>query len=251
MARVITIGTHKGGTGKTVTAWVLSCILSKRGQRVLALDLDHQCNLTSNFGVAGEYNIGDVMLDRAEIKDAILETKDGCDIIPGSRNIAEIDEALATKTGREYRLKDKLEEVADNYDFIIIDINPGLSQLIANALTTSDELVIPAMMATRSLDGIETFYRTYRQVKKYTNRDLEIAGILITMFDDRTQLAKVLKEELEDIASQIGCRVFETAIRRTVKVDEAQHEQTDLCEYAPNCTAAIDYVNWVEEYIPQ
>lgn len=249
MIKVISVANRKGGVGKTTTAAAMASCLKEKKFRVLLIDLDSQCNLSSNVG-AGVYdkNILDVFLGKTKTKDAITGSNI-CDIIPGSLDFGKVNDALGNKTGREYRLLESLVSIIDDYDYCILDTPPELGLATTNALTASDDLIIPTTAESFALDGVAQLYDSVQDIIKYTNKDLRIAGLLMTLYNNRVVLSRNMHDELEKMAKKMGTKVYQQSIRRSISVAEAQQGATDLFEYASNSTAAKDYKAWVEEYL--
>lgn len=247
--KVITIANRKGGIGKTTTAAALASCLQQKNHSVLLIDLDSQCNLSSNVGAdVMKKNILAVMTGKAKISTAIQPSKI-CDIIPGSLELGKLYDAIGNKTGREYKLLEALINIKDDYDYCVIDTPPELGLATTNALTASDELIIPTTAETFSLDGVSQLFSSIQEVWKYTNKSLKIAGILVTLYNSRANLSKAMMDSLEKIALKMDTKVFKTTIRRNIAVSEAQTLAQDLFEYKNKSTAAADYMAWVEEYL--
>ena len=245
----IAVGNRKGGVGKTTTAEAIASYLSRNGARVLLIDLDAQCNLSSYLDVdVNDGNIGDVLKEKGGIglKDIIVKT-DLCDVAPGSLELSSIADGLLQKTGREKRLAEELRAVCDVYEYVVVDMPPDVGLLSMNALTAADYLVAVSNADAFSLDGIVQLHSAVEDAVEYTNPKLKVAGILITMFDKRTVISSVMAEQLKDLAGQMGSTVFDARIRRCVAVREAQTQRQDLYAYAPKCTAAVDYEAWMQE----
>lgn len=249
MTEVYTVANRRGGVGKTATAHALGAGLTKRGYRVLYIDLDSQCNLSYDLGIQGElqYSSLDVLEGRATASEAILETEGG-EIIPASPELATADRII-DGVGKEYRLKEALEPIARNYDYIIIDTPPALGVLTVNALTASSRVIIPAQAEIHSLQGIDQLYGTIEAVKHFTNKKLKIEGILLTRYIARSIISRDMKDNLEALAKEIGSKTFATPIRECSAIKEAQATQTDIYSYAPRSNASKDYEALVEEII--
>ena len=249
--KVITIANRKGGIGKTTTAAALASCFGQKNFSVLLVDMDSQCNLSSNVGApVNEKTILDVMLGKAKIQNAIKPSSI-CDIIPGSLEFGKINDALGYKTGREYKLLEALITIRDNYDFCIIDTPPEISLATTNALTASDEVIIPSTAETFSLDGVSQLYATIKDIWRYTNKNLKIAGILVTLFNSRTVLSRSMVEELDKMAEGMNTIVYDTKISRSIAVAEAQTLTQDLFTYKGNSKAAEEYMKWTEEYLKE
>lgn len=249
MTEVYTVANRRGGVGKTATAHALGAGLTKRGYRVLYIDLDSQCNLSYDLGIQGElqYSSLDVLEGRATASEAILETGGG-EIIPASPELATADRII-DGVGKEYRLKEALEPIARNYDYIIIDTPPALGVLTVNALTASSRVIIPAQAEIHSLQGIDQLYGTIEAVKHFTNKKLKIEGVLLTRYIARSIISRDMKDNLEALAKEIGSKTFATPIRECSAIKEAQATQTDIYSYAPRSNASKDYEALVEEII--
>lgn len=246
--RTVAIVNRKGGVGKTTTAQAFGAGLIRRGYTVLYIDLDSQCNLSYGMNAdSRQPSIMDVLTGHTTAAEAIQRTERG-DIIAGSEALAGAD-ALIDGTGKEYRLREALEGIEHEYDFAIIDTPAALGALTVNALTAAQDAIIPVIADIYSIQGIKQLYEAIQAVKKYCNRELTISGILITRYNSRTRLSKDMRESLEDVASQIGTKVFKTPIRECIAVKEFQALQMDIFAYAPRSNAAKDYDAVIEEYL--
>ena len=207
MSRTLAIINQKGGVGKSTTALMLAAGLTLKGYSVLAIDLDAQSNLTYTTGARtdGATALG-VLTGEIKAGDAVQHTESG-DIIPASKALAGAD-AFITDTGKEYRLKEALEPVAGQYDFIIVDTPPALGILTINALTACNSVIIPAQADIYSLQGIEQLAETMKPVKKYCNPDLTIEGILLTRYSSRSVLSREVAELAEQLAAKLGTKLF-------------------------------------------
>lgn len=246
---IISVTNQKGGVGKTTTAQSMAAGLKKKGYKVLLLDLDPQANLSYSLGADTEKaTIYEILKKETNTKDLIQSTL-YADIIP-SNILLSGAELEFTKTGREYLLKEVLTPLRSKYDYIIIDTPPALGILTINAFVASDRLIIPMGADVFSLQGIGQLSNTISQVKKYCNNNLQISGILLTKYNPRTILSKDITTTIKDkIATQLSTKVFKTFIRSSVSIQEAQTQQTNILEYAPNATAQIDYAKFVDEFI--
>lgn len=248
MARVTAISNQKGGVGKTTTAHALVTGLIHKGYKALAIDTDPQGNLSYTIGAddqkAGVYEVLKGQVNPLEV---IQHTEQG-DIIPSTLLLAAADLEF-TDTGREYLLKDAIKPLKEKFDYIIIDTPPTLGIITINALTASNDVIIPMGADIYSLQGLSQLHSTTNKVKKYCNPSLRIAGLLITRFSGRSILSKELKEVIEDKAGQIGTAPFKTVIREGVAVKEAQTQQASLFQTAPKSNPAQDYSLFIDEYI--
>ena len=244
----ITIINKKGGVAKTTTALALSAKLRESGHRVLNIDLDSQCNMTMAMGgnIESKHILG-VLLQQINIKDTIQNTALG-DLAPASLSLAGADGVL-TETGKEYRLREAMEDIIDDYDYTIIDTPPSLGVVSINAMTASDWLVIPAQADMFSRDGLLQLHRTIVNDRKYCNHKLKVAGILLTRYNNRNVLSKNLKVVFQDIAEQMNTHVFKSTIRENIAIKEAQVMHRSIYDYAPNSNGAADYSAFVEELL--
>lgn len=248
MARIISIINQKGGVGKSTTAEALLAGLTLKGYKTLAVDLDAQGNLTYATGAnsQGATSLG-VLTREVDAGDAIQHTPSG-DIIPSNKALAGAD-AFITDTGKEYRLRESLESVASEYDYIIIDTPPALSILTINALTASNSVIIPAQADIYSLQGIEQLAETIQPVKRYCNPTLSIEGILLTRYSKRSILGQEVAGLARQIAQRLNTKVFDTTIREAIAIKEAQISQQSLFSYAPKAPVTDDYRAFIEEVI--
>jgi len=248
MARITTIANQKGGVGKTSTAHALATGLTKKGRRTLAIDIDPQSNLSyvmhADDQRAGIY---EVLTGKESIFKTIQHTGQG-DILPSTLLLTGADMEF-TDNGREYLLKNIIEPLKKIYDYIIIDSPPTLGILTINALTASDDVIIPMGADIFSLQGLSQLYNTINKVKKYCNPNLNIAGILITRYNGRTILSKDLREVIESKAAQIDAPTYNTIIREGISVKESQTQQESIFKTNINSNPAQDYINFINEYL--
>ena len=248
-AKIFAIINQKGGVGKSTTAEAMASGLTLKGFRCLSTDLDAQGNMTYtvNGNTDGATVLG-VLMGEVKPFDAIQHTDGFGDIIVSSKALSGAD-GFITVTGKEYRLKEALEKVCDMYDYIIIDTPPALGILTVNALTACHSVIIPAQAEIYSLQGIEQLSETMKPVSKYCNPQLDIAGILLTRYSQRTVLSREVAEMAKQLAQKLGTKIFSTSIRENISVKEAQISQKSLFEYAPNSNAAKDYAAFIEELL--
>lgn len=248
--RITTLANQKGGVGKTTTAHNLGIYLRAVGNRVLLIDVDPQCNLTKSMGaddqLAGVY---DLFKGDQEVHEIIQRTSQG-DIISSSLILASADQEF-TQTGREYMLRDSLEKVADEYDYVIIDTPPTLGILTINALTASNDIVVPMSADAFAIQGLTHLNEVVKRVRKYcANPSLRIDGLLMTKYNPKLILNRSVIEQLEKgKAQEMGTRVYQAFIREGVAQREAQIEQTNVFLYDPNSNPARDYESFGKEYI--
>lgn len=246
MVKIMSIINQKGGVGKTTTAEAITAGLNLKGYKVLAIDLDAQCNLSYTAGADTDgITITDVLTKDVTAREAIQHLPRG-DIMPASRALTGAD-TFIKDTGKEYRLKEVLEPIKKEYQYIILDTPPALGILTVNALTASDSVIIPAQADIYSLQGIRQLWDTIQPVKKYCNSELYIEGILLTRYNGRTILSRDIKDMLERLARTLETRVFKTTIREAVTVKEAQINQQSLFDYAPKAKVTEDYKNLIKE----
>lgn len=248
MARITTIINQKGGVGKTSTAAALAAGLNLAGYKTLAVDADAQSSLTYIMGSDAERGIYEAMTgsDAAQL----IQHTDQGDLLPSSPALIGADLEF-TKTGREYILRDVLEPIQGEYTHIVIDCPPQLGIMAINALTASDDVIIPMGADILSLQGLGQLCDTINTVKKYCNPKLRIAGLLITRYSKRAVLSRDLAEVISDQAKAIGASVYHTQIREGVAVKEAQTMRTSIYQSHPKANPTTDYKNFVKEYLTQ
>lgn len=259
MAKVITVINEKGGTAKSTTAGALATGLMLAGKRTLLVDTDIQGNLTSTFMAdRDKRTVMDILKGTVTAAKAIQKTEQGY-IVPSSRRLATADMELffpdgqpATSKERQtipYRLKTGLEPVQKVFDYIIIDTPPTLSAITTNALTACNSVIIPCEAEQYSLDGLGQLNQTIQAVRKTTNKDIAVEGILIVRYDNRTILSRQKKETLIRAAQALDTKVFKKPIRECVALKEAHSAHKDIFRYAPRSNAAADYVSLIKEII--
>ena len=246
--KVITIANQKGGVGKTTTAMMLAQGLIAKGFKTLLIDADTQGNATDLYKakVDGEATLYDVLLDGVPIVEAVQKTESG-DIVACDPLLS----TMANRTALQDSLKLKKAVTGLEYDYVVIDTPPTpLDLMTINALAASDEIIIPVTAGRQSIQGLIQFYNdTIRVVTKF-NPGLKLAGILLTKGTARpTKMQNAAQAELEKIAQQIGSKLFNTLIKSSVKVEEAQALRKPLGKYAPYCTTSLSYSAWIEEYL--
>ena len=242
MGKILTISNQKGGVGKTTTAINLSATLAEKGNKVLAVDTDPQGNLTSGIGVNKqelESSIYDIFSGETKAIDTIYKTNvKHVDIIPSSVDLYAMDLELSSVENKEYILKNEIETIKDKYDYIIIDCPPALSTLTVNALVASTGVIVPIQCEYYALEGLTQLLQTINLVKDRLNDNIEIEGILFTMFDTRTKLAQ---DVIDTVEANIKERIFETRIPRNVRLAEAPSNGESICTYDPESAGARAY----------
>lgn len=247
MSKIITITNQKGGVGKTTTSSSLLTALYQRGARVLGIDLDPQGSLGFCLGLDIEScaTIYDVMRGDKPVNDVIVETECG-DILP-SNILLSGAELEFNRPGREFMLKTHLNELDNEYDFIIIDTPPALNILTVNAYVASDSLIIPMAPEILSLLGVSQIRETIETVRRHYNSRLRVLGILLNKFNPRLNLNREVLELSEQIAEQLDSKVFESKIRSSVSVAEAPAHGESVISYAPRSKPAADFEALVDE----
>lgn len=249
MGTIISISNQKGGIGKTTTAQALGNGLNKRGMKTLLVDLDPQGNLSLSMGADLMQNtIYEAIKGEVRIEEVIQYTNQG-DIIASNILLSGAEVDLNNRPGREYTLKELLEPLKKKYDFIVIDTAPSLGLLTINSLTAADKVIIPLSADIYSLQGLGQLQNTINSIRKYVNPNLEIEGILLTKFNERTILNRDLKESIEEAASVMNTKLFKVYIREGVAIREAQAENTSIFDYSPDSKPALDYKAFIDEIL--
>lgn len=250
MTQIISVVNQKGGVGKTTTTVSLAAFIGKKRKKVLMIDLDPQGNATSGLGIDKseiENSTYDIMVNDVPISEAIVESSaNNVDICPTNINLAGAEVELVGAMSREQILKNAIEEVADNYDYIFIDCPPSLGILTINALTASNNLIIPIQGEYYALEGLSQLVDTVNKVKKKLNKNINILGVVLTMFDKRTQLTRQVKDEVENY---FGDKVFKTLIPRNVRLAEAPSHGLAISDYDPNSKGGKAYESLASEVL--
>ena len=250
MGRIIAIANQKGGVGKTTTSVNLSACLAHIGKKVLLIDTDPQGNATSGVGInKGDVQncIYDILIDDVKIKDVILQTKvENLDVIPATISLAGAEIELVSTISREVRMKHAIHEAKDWYDYIIIDCPPSLGLLTINALTASDAILIPVQCEYYALEGLSQLLSTIRLVQKHLNEDLTIDGVLLTMFDARTNLGI---QVIEEVKKYFQDKVYKTIIPRNVRLSEAPSHGEPIIVYDSRSRGAEVYLELAKEVV--
>jgi len=250
MGKIIAIFNQKGGVGKTTTAVNLSAALAALGKKILLVDNDPQGNLTSGVGLDKfkmTNNIYNVIIGEATIRDSIQKTDfDNLDILPGSVNLAGAEIELTTFDRREYLLKDQLEGVRNQYDYIFIDCPPSLGLLTINALVAVDSVIIPIQCEYYALEGVSQLLNTYQLIKDRINQSIEIQGVLLSMFDARTNLSI---QVVEEVKTHFNDLVYSTMIPRNIKLAEAPSYGIPIIYYDSKSKGAEAYYDLADEFL--
>lgn len=249
MTEIIAIANQKGGVGKTTTAVNLAASLAVLKKRVLLIDLDAQGNATMGSGIQKNdltYSATDVLLEDAPIEATILQTTSGYKIIGSNRDLAGIELSLSEKTRREYVLKDALDRVASAYDYVLIDCAPSLNLITVNALCAAGGVLIPMQCEYYALEGLADLSRTIEHINHSLNPDLQVCGVLRTIYDPRSTLTNDVSNEL---IAHFGEKVFETVIPRNIRLAEAPAHGLPILFYEKSSKGAIAYLNLAAELI--
>ena len=250
MGKTIAIANQKGGVGKTTTSINLSASLAAKGKKVLVIDTDPQGNTTSGFGVEKndlDNTVYELMLSECSIKECILkDVIDGVSIVPSNVNLAAAEIELIGVDRKEYILKREVEWIKDSFDYIIIDCPPSLSMLTINAMTTADTVLVPIQCEYYALEGLSQLIHTINLVKERLNPDLDIEGVVFTMYDSRTNLSM---QVVENVKSNLSQKVFQTLIPRNIRLAEAPSYGMPINAYDPKSAGAEAYMQLAEEVI--
>jgi chromosome partitioning protein len=247
MGKIVAIANQKGGVGKTTTCTSLCCALKNRGRRVLLVDADPQGNSTSGMGVdkSASPNIYDILVQGAEAVNAVVETKYG-DVIPANKELSGAAVELVEAEEREFVLKKALAPLKDIYDYIFVDCPPSLELLTVNALVAADTVLVPVQCEYYALEGIADLTTTIRRVNQRLNPDLKIEGIVLTMYDSRTNFSNQVAEE---IRKYFGDQVYKTMIPRNVRLAEAPSHGKPVIAYDRFSKGSRAYLKLANEFL--
>lgn len=249
MGKVVAVANQKGGVGKTTTSVNLSSILAKRGRKVLLVDTDPQGNATSGLGIEKEleYSVYDVIVNEIDMDKTIKDTNiKNLKICPSNINLAGAEVELVSMISREQRLKEKLDLIKNRYDYIIIDCPPSLGLITLNTFTAADSVLIPIQCEFYALEGLGQLMNTINLVKRRLNKNLEIEGALLTMYDMRTNLSN---QVVKEVSKYFGNNVYKTVIPRNVKLSEAPSYGMSIIEYDSRSKGAKSYDKLAKEFI--
>lgn len=250
MAVTIALANQKGGVGKTTTAVNLGACLNELGKRVLIVDTDAQGNATSGIGISKgdiQHDIYDVLVNGMGLEGVIMPTsRPYLDVVPATLQLSGAEIELASQIGREQRLADALEPVADRYDYVLVDCPPALGILTINAFTACDSILIPVQSEYYALEGLSQLMKTIQLVKKHYNADLHVEGVLLTMLDARTNLGNEVVTEVQKFFKDC---VYTTIIPRNVRLSEAPSHGQAVIDYDRTSRGAVEYMALAKEVL--
>ena len=241
---------QKGGVGKTTTAVNLGTALAACGKRILMVDMDPQGNASTGLGLVRGHrdkSIYKVLVEGDLIVDAMLETMvPGMSLVPSSTDLSGAEVELVESSRREYRLRDALEQIAADFDYVLIDCPPALGLLTLNALAAADAILVPLQTEFYALEGLSHLLRTVERVKRSFNQKLEIQGIVLTMVDNRNNLSDMVAR---DVRAHLGSKVYDTEIPRNVRVSEAPSHGKPVLLYDLRCAGSQAYIHLASEIL--
>ncbi|RDY25303.1 ParA family protein [Romboutsia weinsteinii] len=250
MGKVIAVFNQKGGVGKTTTNVNLSASIGQMGKKTLVLDLDPQGNTTSGYGIdksSVDYTIYEIMLDGLDIKDAIISTEfENVDIVAAATELAGAEIELTNMEDREYILKKAIESVRSEYEYIFIDCPPSLGMLTINCLTAVDSVLIPIQCEYYALEGVSQLMETIKLVRSRLNPNIDIQGVVLSMFDGRANLSI---QVVEEVKKYFKGSVYTTLIPRNVRLAEAPSHGKPVIYYDSRCKGSVAYLELAEEFI--
>lgn len=249
MAQVIAIANQKGGVGKTTTAVNLAASLAALNKRVLLVDMDSQGNATMGSGIQKNdllYSVTDVLLGEVPIETAICQTEVGYQVLGANRDLAGVELAIAEQTGREFILREALNSVASQFDYMIVDCAPSLSLITINALAAVSGVIIPMQCEYYALEGLADLTQTIDHIQHSVNPELEIVGVLRTMYDARNALTRDVSAEL---AQYFGAKLYDTVIPRNIRLAEAPAHGLPVLFFEKNSKGAQAYLSLANEIL--
>ncbi|MTI49800.1 ParA family protein [Sporosalibacterium faouarense] len=250
MGKLVAVFNQKGGVGKTTTNVNLSACLAKMNKKILVIDIDPQGNTTSGLGINKnevELSIYDALVDKIDIRETIIETNiENLDLIPSNMNLAGAEIELTKSENRESSLKESVQAIKGNYDYIFIDCPPSLGLLTINSLVAADSVLIPIQCEYYALEGVSALIDTIRLVKKSLNPAIEIEGVVLSMFDGRTNLSI---QVVDEVKNYFKGKVYATIIPRNVRLAEAPSFGIPIIDYDSNSKGAQAYMELAEEFI--
>ncbi len=250
MGKIIAIANQKGGVGKTTTSINLSSCIAAKGKKVLVIDTDPQGNTTSGYGIEKnelENTIYELILGDCSIEDCIIkDVMPNISILPSNVNLAAAEIELIGVNKKEFILKNEVDWIKDKYDYIIIDCPPSLNLLTVNAMTTANSVIVPIQCEYYALEGLSQLIHTVNLVKERLNPDLDMEGVVFTMYDARTNLSA---QVVENVRSHFGQKVYNTLIPRNIRLAEAPSHGKPINIYDPKSAGAESYMSLAEEVI--
>lgn len=250
MGRIIAIANQKGGVGKTTTAINLSACLADKGKKVLAVDMDPQGNMTSGLGLdkeSIEKTVYDMIIGESDIEEVLQkEAMENLDVLPTNIDLSAAEIELIDVENKEFIVRNYIQKIRDNYDFVIIDCPPSLSMLTINAMTTADSVLVPIQCEYYALEGLSQLIHTVELVKDRLNPDLEIEGVVFTMYDARTNLSLQVVENVKDNLQQ---NIYKTIIPRNIRLAEAPSYGMPINQYDPKSAGSESYMRLADEVI--